>query len=148
MDCGGFSRLFAVVAPSQDFTVVLSCPSISCVRLRLISSRSMRTTVLNPSSAIPTLKRLYGRAATLPTDLSAAPLVHQLPARALVARWIASAAKFGDICQVARQALITSTCGLGLLDESSIEPWFSLARQVGAQLQWLTLEKTLTHGIH
>jgi hypothetical protein len=55
----------------------------------------------------------------------------------LFARWLTAASTFGDPRELARRAMITSTCGLGLLDESAVEPSFAMARQLGALLRKL-----------
>lgn len=55
-------------------------------------------------------------------------------ASAIFRRWLAAAAMAGDPPQLARQALVTATCGLGLLDEAAAEESFALAAEVGAML--------------
>ena len=46
-------------------------------------------------------------------------------------RWLKAASLAGDPQKLAQGAMITATCGLGLLDASAVAESFSLARGVG-----------------
>jgi hypothetical protein len=50
---------------------------------------------------------------------------------AIFSRWLKAVTLAGDPQELARRAMITATCGLGLLDPSSIAPSFSAAHAVG-----------------
>jgi len=50
---------------------------------------------------------------------------------ALFTRWLTAASVSGDAQEFAQQAMVTATCGLGLLPESSVVDSFHLARGVG-----------------
>jgi hypothetical protein len=45
-------------------------------------------------------------------------------------RWLKAASRAGDPQKFAQQAMITATCGLGLLDTASIEESFCVAHSV------------------
>ena len=53
-------------------------------------------------------------------------------------RWLKAASRAGDPQKFAQQAMITATCGLGLLDTASIEESFSVAHSVGKLIRNLT----------
>jgi hypothetical protein len=63
---------------------------------------------------IPTLDRLEG-----------------LDPAAIFGRWLATAALNGDPRELAGRAMVTATCGLGLLDGSAVAESFRLAQAVG-----------------
>jgi hypothetical protein len=50
---------------------------------------------------------------------------------AIFSSWLKAVTLAGDPQELARRAMITATCGLGLLEPSSIAPSFSAARAVG-----------------
>ena len=52
-------------------------------------------------------------------------------------RWLKAASSAGDPQKFAQQAMITATCGLGLLDESSVEESFTVAHSVSKLLRTL-----------
>lgn len=56
------------------------------------------------------------------------PLLDKLHASELFFRWLASARGCSSIQTVARQSIVTATCGLGLLPQSSAGASFELAR--------------------
>jgi hypothetical protein len=53
----------------------------------------------------------------------------------LFAAWLLAASQLGDLGTVARQTLITATCGLGLLSEAAAQQSFRLSTQVGHLVQ-------------
>ncbi len=53
-------------------------------------------------------------------------------------RWLKAASRAGDPQKFAQQAMITATCGLGLLDTSSIGESFSVAHSVSKLIRNLT----------
>lgn len=55
--------------------------------------------------------------------------------RALFARWLDAATRFGDPRELAKRAMVTSACGLGLLTESTTEASFRIAQSVGALIR-------------
>lgn len=63
--------------------------------------------------------------------------LHSMQAAAIFGRWLASAAMTGDPRSLARRAIVTSTCGLGLLDAASVPRSFQLAREVGKLIEQL-----------
>ena len=69
---------------------------------------------------VPTMKR--------PATINAA---------ALFTRWLKAAALAGDPQELANRAMITATCGLGLLDASSVAPLFNVAHGVGRLIKRL-----------
>jgi hypothetical protein len=65
-----------------------------------------------------------------------------LPA-SIFRRWLTAASMAGDPQALAARAMITATCGLGLLDPESVESSFRLARRVGSLIKRLAgAEKT------
>lgn len=56
----------------------------------------------------------------------------------IFSRWLKAAALFGDPQELACNALITATCGLGLLDVPAVEESFRLAHGVGRLLRRLS----------
>jgi hypothetical protein len=61
--------------------------------------------------------------------------LNELSADQLVARWLRGATQAGDIKGLARRAMITSTCGLGLVSESAAARSFELSQQIAALLE-------------
>jgi hypothetical protein len=57
--------------------------------------------------------------------------VSTLRAERIFTRWLTLASLAGDAEQFARNAIITATCGLGLLTPDSVTESFALARGVG-----------------
>lgn len=55
-----------------------------------------------------------------------------LEANRIFRRWLASAAMMGDPQEIARQAMVTATCGLGMLDANAANESFALADAVSA----------------
>jgi hypothetical protein len=55
-------------------------------------------------------------------------------------RWLKAASLAGDPQQLARGAMITATCGLGLLDASSVEESFSVAHSISKLIRTLAGE--------
>jgi len=55
----------------------------------------------------------------------------------IFSRWLKAAALAGDPQELARRAMITATCGLGLLEPGSIAPSFSAAHEVGKLIHTL-----------
>jgi hypothetical protein len=52
-------------------------------------------------------------------------------------RWLKAASLAGDPQKLAQRAIITATCGLGLLEESSIEESFGVAHSIGKLVKTL-----------
>ena len=69
---------------------------------------------------VPTMKRL-----------------DEITAAALFTRWLKAAALAGDPQELANRAMITATCGLGLLDPSSVAASFNVAHGVGRLIKRL-----------
>ena len=65
------------------------------------------------------------------------PTLQQLEAASLFGRWLMAASMAGDPQQIAQRAIITATCGLGLLDARLVRQSFSLARAVGTLVRRL-----------
>jgi hypothetical protein len=61
--------------------------------------------------------------------------------QALFLRWLNAAREAGDPRELAKRAMVTSTCGLGLLTESASEASFRIAHAVGALLRSLAIEE-------
>lgn len=61
-----------------------------------------------------------------------------LKAPAIFVRWVTAAAAVGDVREFARKAMITATCGLGLLDPSSVSTSFGIAKDVGTLVRTLS----------
>jgi hypothetical protein len=66
--------------------------------------------------------------------------LESLEPMALFTRWLAAASLAGDPDELARRAMITATCGLGLLDSSAVAASFKIARGVGNLLRSLAYE--------
>ena len=62
------------------------------------------------------------------------PRLDQLDPQALFARWLGAATGVIAVEAVARQTLITATCGLGLLPEPAVARSFHLAHQLAQQM--------------
>ena len=62
------------------------------------------------------------------------PRLDQLDPQALFARWLGAATGVMAVEAVARQTLITATCGLGLLPEPAVASSFHLAHQLAQQI--------------
>src|ERR1700743_2677058 len=59
------------------------------------------------------------------------PHVDATDAAHIFVRWLEAASRRGDPQKFAQRAMITATCGLGLLDPAAIRGSFSVARDVG-----------------
>ncbi len=62
------------------------------------------------------------------------PRLDQLDPQALFARWLGAATGVMAVEAVARQTLITATCGLGLLPEPAVASSFHLAHQLAQRI--------------
>lgn len=60
--------------------------------------------------------------------------------RMLCTRWLSAASTAGDVRDLARRAMVTATCGLGLLNVTSVTPSFQLAREIGQYIRRLAAE--------
>ncbi len=58
-------------------------------------------------------------------------------AASIFRRWFALASSAGDPREMARRAIVTATCGLGMLDASAARESFALAAAVGAKIRSL-----------
>lgn len=72
----------------------------------------------------------YGMVPTLPRP-------GEVDAVAVFTRWLAAASLAGDPQELAQRAMITATCGLGLLDPSSVADSFHVAHRVGKLIRRL-----------
>jgi hypothetical protein len=57
--------------------------------------------------------------------------VNALDSASIFVRWLKAASMAGDPQKFAQRAMITATCGLGLLDESAVADSFNVAHRVG-----------------
>lgn len=57
--------------------------------------------------------------------------LNAVDAASMFIRWLEAASRAGDPQTFARNAMVTATCGLGLLDPSSIAASFSVAHRIG-----------------
>jgi hypothetical protein len=73
----------------------------------------------------------YGMVPTLPQLGALDPV-------ALFTRWLTAATLAGDPQELAQHAMITATCGLGLVDESSVADAFRVAQRVGKLIRRLS----------
>ena len=67
------------------------------------------------------------------------PGLDSLNAMTLFTRWLTAASLAGDPQQLASQAMITATCGLGLLNTGAAEASFRLARSLGSLIRELAV---------
>jgi len=65
------------------------------------------------------------------------PGLNSVDAARIFVRWLKAASLAGDPQKFAQRAMITSTCGLGLLDTSSVGESFSVARSLGKLIRSL-----------
>ena len=63
--------------------------------------------------------------------------VNALDSAKIFLRWLQAASQAGDPQEFAQRAIITATCGLGLLDESSIAESFGVAHAIGRMIKSL-----------
>jgi hypothetical protein len=63
--------------------------------------------------------------------------VQSVQSPSIFGRWLACAAMAGDPRALAQRAMVTSTCGLGLLDQSLVPHSFQLAHEFGKLLRQL-----------
>jgi hypothetical protein len=61
-------------------------------------------------------------------------------------RWLQVAAKAGDPQEFAQRAIVTATCGLGLLDVSAVPESFAVAHGIGKLIRMLAGRPELTSG--
>lgn len=66
------------------------------------------------------------------------PSLDALDAGTLFTRWLAAASLAGDPQELAQHAIITATCGLGLLEMSSVADSFNVAQGVSQLIRSLT----------
>ncbi len=70
------------------------------------------------------------------------PGVNVADAATIFIRWLKAASLAGDPQKFARRAMITATCGLGLLDETSIEESFGVAHSISKLVKTLVGSET------
>jgi len=63
--------------------------------------------------------------------------VNALDSAKIFLRWLQAASQAGDPQEFAKRAMITATCGLGLLDESAIAESFDVAQAIGKMIKAL-----------
>jgi hypothetical protein len=66
-----------------------------------------------------------------------APGLNALDSASIFIRWLEAASRVGDPQEFAQRAMITATCGLGLLDEASVAPSFTVAHSISKLLRAL-----------
>jgi hypothetical protein len=69
------------------------------------------------------------------------PGVNALDSASIFVRWLQTASQAGDPQEFAQRAMITATCGLGLLDPSSVIESFSVAHSIGKLIRALSGEQ-------
>ena len=65
------------------------------------------------------------------------PGVNAVDSAKIFLRWLQAASQAGDPQELAQRAMITATCGLGLLDESSMAESFRVAHAIGKTIRAL-----------
>ena len=65
------------------------------------------------------------------------PGVNAVDSATMFVRWLQAASQAGDPQEFAQRAMITATCGLGLLDTSSVSESFSVAHRIGKMIKAL-----------
>jgi hypothetical protein len=65
------------------------------------------------------------------------PRLTTLDATSIFVRWLRAASSIGDPQRLARSAIVTATCGLGLLEPASIAESFSVAHGVSKLIRTL-----------
>jgi hypothetical protein len=68
------------------------------------------------------------------------PGLNAVDAANVFIRWLEAASLAGDPQRFAQGAMITATCGLGLLDASSVAESFSVAHKIGKLIRTLAGE--------
>ena len=68
------------------------------------------------------------------------PRLNEVDSGSIFIRWLKAASLAGDPQQLAQGAMITATCGLGLLDSSSVEESFSVAHSISKLIRTLAGE--------
>ena len=63
--------------------------------------------------------------------------VNAVDSASIFVRWLQAASQAGDPQEFAQRAMITATCGLGLLDESSVSESFSVAHAISKMIRAL-----------
>ena len=78
------------------------------------------------------------------------PGVNAVDSASIFIRWLKAASLAGDPQKFAQRAMITATCGLGLLDTSAVAESFGVARSVGKLIRSLAgspeLDEEVTFG--
>src|SRR6266851_4773980 len=72
-----------------------------------------------------------------PSRACAAPSRNTLDPASIFVRWLKAASLAGNPQKLAQGAMVTATCGLGLLEPSSIAGSFGIARGVGKLIRAL-----------
>ena len=65
------------------------------------------------------------------------PSLHALDSAKIFIRWLQSASQVGDLQEFARRAMVTATCGLGLLDMSAVADSFGVAHSISKLIRAL-----------
>ena len=76
------------------------------------------------------------------------PGVNAADAASIFIRWLKAASLAGDPRTFAQRAMITATCGLGLLDETSIEESFGVAHSISKLVKTLVGSETEVDEIY
>ncbi|HEY3743565.1 MAG TPA: hypothetical protein VGL53_27155 [Bryobacteraceae bacterium] len=71
------------------------------------------------------------------------PSLKALDPVGIFSRWLAAASLAGDPQEIAQRAMVTATCGLGMLDQSAIAESFNSARDVGKMIRTLASRPAL-----
>jgi hypothetical protein len=66
------------------------------------------------------------------------PRLNAVDAASIFIHWLETASSAGDPQQFAQRAMVTATCGLGLLDEPSVAESFSVAHSVSKLIRSLS----------
>ena len=65
------------------------------------------------------------------------PGLNAVDSASIFIRWLQAASKAGDPQELARRAMITATCGLGLLDRAAVEESFGVAHSISKLIRGL-----------
>jgi len=68
------------------------------------------------------------------------PRLNAVDSASIFVRWLQAASRAGDPQKFAQRAMITATCGLGLLDTSSVAESFTVAQSIGNLIRTLAGE--------
>jgi hypothetical protein len=74
------------------------------------------------------------------------PEVHTLDPASIFVRWLKAATQAGNPQKLAQGAMVTATCGLGLLDPAAIAGSFGIARGVGKLIRALASTSYAAEG--